>query len=176
MGEMLDKIPEKVRDHVRSIAAGSGLPEGEEAVEAIAGAWLEKKEIFEKQVAESGMEEVDELPFDSENGALVMTYSGSLLTIGPLEDDVRHVEYRSIGLRQDVPETAERDESKLSEDVVVDEVASFDPGPIKQSSQIYKIAVPKEELSPEEESDLLTSVTQVITQEFIDVNKTVAAE
>ena len=49
MGEMLDKIPEKVRDHVRSIAAGSGLPDGEEAVEAIAGAWLEKKEIFEKQ-------------------------------------------------------------------------------------------------------------------------------
>jgi hypothetical protein len=176
MGEMLDKIPEKVRDHIRSIAAGSGLPEGEEAVETIAGAWLEKKEIFEKQIAESGMEEVDELPHDSENGALLMTYSGSLLTIGPLEDDLRRVEYRSIGLRQDVPESAEMEESKLKEDVAVDEVASFDPGPIKQSSAIFKIAVPKEELSPEEESELLASLTQVVTQEFIDVNKTVAAD
>lgn len=176
MGEMLDKIPERVRDHVRSIAAGSGLPEGEESVEAIAGAWLEKKEVFEKQIAESGMEEVDEFPHDSENGALLLTYSGSLLTIGPMEDDLRRVEYRSIGLRQDVPESAEMEESKLKEDVAVDEIASFEPGPIKQSSAIFKIAVPKEELSPEEETELLAGLTQVVTQEFIDINKTVATE
>lgn len=176
MGEKLDQIPERLHDHLRSIAAGSGLPEGEESIEAIAGAWLEKKETFERQIAEGGMEEVESFAHDAEGGALAMTYSGSLLTIGPMDEETRRVEYRSIGLRQDVPESAVEEHSRLAEDLSVDEVARFDAGPVRQSSSVFKIAVAPQEMSAEQERELLTSVTRILTEEFVNVNRTVISE
>jgi hypothetical protein len=105
-----------------------------------------------------------------------MTYSGSLLTFGPAGEEGRSAEYVSIGMRQDVPDTAKKDESVLAEDVQVDEVVSFESGPIKQSSAVFKIAVVQEDLEPEEQDELLSEVTQVLTEGFVEVNKTTFAE
>jgi hypothetical protein len=122
------------------------------------------------------MEEVDSFGSDEERGALLLTYSGSILTLGPLEEDVRNVEYVSIGLRQDVPESASNPESALAEDIIVDEIASFRKGPIQKSSAIYKIAVASEELEPEEEAEMLSEATEILTDEFVEINKTIIAE
>ena len=176
MGVYLDQIPADIQDHIRTITKSSGLPDTEESVETIAEAWLEKKRIFEEEIQKQSMEEVDEFGQDEDRGALVMTYSGSLLTLGPLSDGARKVDYLSIGLRQDVPESAHHGTAKLTEDLSVDQVASFAPGPIKQSSAIFKIAVASEELDVEEEEELLSNVTEVLTEEFVQVNKTVILE
>lgn len=176
MGVYLEQIPADIQDHIRTITKSSGLPDTEESVETIAEAWLEKKRIFEEEIQKQSMEEVDEFGQDEERGALVMTYSGSLLTLGPLTDEARKVDYLSIGLRQDVPESAHHDTAKLSQDLAIDEVASFAPGPIKQSSAIFKIAVASEELEIEEEEELLSNVTEVLSEEFVQVNKTVILE
>lgn len=176
MGVYLDQIPADIQDHIRTITKSSGLPDTEESVETIAEAWLEKKRIFEEEIQKRSMEEVDDLGQDDERGALVMTYSGSLLTLGPLTDGARKVDYLSIGLRQDVSESAYHDTAKLSQGLAIDEVASFAPGPIKQSSAIFKIAVASEELEIEEEEELLSNVTEVLSEEFVQVNKTVILE
>jgi hypothetical protein len=52
----------------------------------------------------------------------------------------------------------------------------FTKGPIQKSSPIFKVAVPPEELEPEEQLELLTDVTQVITEDFVEVNKTIVID
>jgi hypothetical protein len=174
MGEYLDQIPDHLRGHIAKIAATSGLDQSGESVELIAHAWLEKKDSFEERIDESEMEEWDELPADEERGALALTYSGSLLTIGPLIAGKRNVVYTSLGLRKDVPESATSDKAVLTKDLRVDDPAVFSGGPIEKSSAIFKIAVSKEKLDPEDEKALLSEVTQVLTEDFVEVNKTIA--
>lgn len=173
MGEYLEQVPEKIQDHLKQITKTSGLEYSDESIELIAQAWLEKKRQFEEETQKADMEDIDELLKDDERGALMMTYSGSLLTIGPLLEEGRHVEYVSIGLRKDVPDSSEKDASVLAEDINVDGEAVFDVGPISKSSPIFKIAVFKEELEAEEEEEKLSEATQILTEGFVDVNKTI---
>jgi 23S rRNA G2445 N2-methylase RlmL len=86
---------------------------------------------------------------------------------------LRKAEYASIGLRQDVPETAAKDDSRLAEDIRIDGEVAFAAGPIKQSSPVFKIAVPMEDMEAEEQEELLSQVTQLLAEEFVEVNKTI---
>ena len=175
MGAM-EQISEKVQGHVRRLVSSAGLPDTEESLEAIAQGWLEKKEIFENQVSESGMDEVSSILSDDERGCILMTYSGSLINIGPLVDGVRKADYASIGLREDVPAFAEHDAAVLEHNVEVDASAVFSSGPVQKSSPIFKIAAPPEELEPEEQLELLSDVTQIISEDFVEVNKTIVID
>ena len=176
MGEYFDQIPEAIQPHIEQIAKTSGLPEGEDAVEKIAQGWLEKKESFEEQIEKQNMEELESFTKDEKRGALLMTFSGSLITIGPLQDGSRRVEYASIGLRQDVPDNAVEEAGSIGEDVALDSEAVFDKGPIQKSSPIFKIAVYTEELDPDLEEEKLLEATQILTEEFVEVNKTIIVE
>jgi hypothetical protein len=174
MGEYLDQIPSTIQQHIRGLAQSVKAEEGEDAVEKVAQAWLEKKAVFEDKIAEMGMEEVDRLDKEDEKGAIALTYSGSLVNIGPLMDDVRTVKYSSIGMRTDIPESAESENSKLASDVQVDGIIQFEGGPVKSTSQIFKIAVCKdEEMSPEEQQQTIIETATVIEEEFVEVNKTI---
>lgn len=173
MGEFMNQVPEVVREHIKGITKTAGLPETEESMEQLAQGWLEKSRIFEQLVAERGMSEVDQFEADHERGALVLTYSGSLLTIGPLAEEQRAVEYTSIGVRQDVPEQASADRTALGDDVAIDTAATFTNGPIRTSSAVYRIAVAPEDLDGQPEDEFLMEVTKVLTDEFIEVNKTI---
>ena len=176
MGEYFAKVSEAVQNHLKQLAGSIKQADGEDALDLLAKGWLEKEESFLAQLRERNMEEVDSFGVDEVRGGLVMTYSGSLLNIGPIADDGRHVEYASVGLRTDVPERAEKDGSVLESDIVVDAPAHFKIGPIVKSSPIYKIAVLKEEMAVEEEEELLAEVTQLLTDEFVEVNKTLIIE
>jgi hypothetical protein len=174
MGEHLDQIPSNIQQHIKGLAQSVKAEEGEDAIEKVAQAWLEKKAVFEDKIAEMGMEEVDSLDKDDEKGAIALTYSGSLVNIGPLMDDVRTVKYSSIGMRTDIPESAESESSKLASDVQVDGIIQFEGGPVKSTSQIFKIAVCKdEEMSPEEQQQTIIETATVIEEEFVEVNKTI---
>lgn len=172
MGEMLEQVPGAVKGHLKQIAkeVGDGDPE---MVEKIAAGWLDKKKVFEEKVAELGMEEINSLPKDSEDGALALTYSGSLLNIGPLVDGARKCSYASIGFRTDIPDAAEHEAAVLAKDAKVDDTIAFDPGPVKSTSQIFKIAILKGDLDAEEQTENLEAATTVIQEEFVEVNKTI---
>ncbi len=176
MGEYLDQVPEEVQDHIRQITGTSGLPNTDESVELIAQAWLEKKRVFEEKIQVLNMEEVDEHGSDDERGALAMTYSGSILSIGPLVGGKRSVEYASIGQREDVPDTATHEHSQLAADVALDEPVRFEVGPIQKSSPILKIAVMRESMDAEAEEQALSDATVAIAEEFVEINKTVSRE
>ena len=176
MGENYDRLSDKIQSHLTQIIKTSGLPDTENALDIMAKGWLDKEQAFEEQVTNRNMEVVDSVSKDEEQGFVVMTYSGSLLTFGPTDEGGRSAEYVSIGMRQDVPDIAKKEESILAEDVQVDDVVSFESGPIKQSSAVFKIAVVQEDLDPEEQNELLSEVTQVLTEGFLEVNKTTMAK
>ncbi len=176
MGEYMSQVPEEIQSHIRQITKSSGLPDTEESTELIAEGWLEKKERFEKMLGRMSMEEVDILEKSDERGCLVMTYSGSLLNIGPMREPGRRVQYASIGLRQDVPESAAQEACELGADVRIGAPVSFAVGPIQSSSPVFKIAVTSEDLDLTEQERQITKATQILTKEFVNVNKDLEIE
>ncbi len=177
MGEYLDQIPENIKGHIQEIAKDIKVESDEDAVEKVAKGWLDKKEAFEEKIESVGMEEVDSLAKDDERGALALTYSGSLVNIGPIVDGVRNSSYSSIGFRTNAPDQAESDKSTLTDDIEVDGIIKFSNGPVKSTSRIFKVAVFKDEdLSAEEPKKTIMEVVTVIEDEFVEVNKTIMME
>lgn len=176
MGEFLDQVPEGIQQHIRDITKTSGLEDTEESVEKMAQGWLEKKSIFEEKIASMDMEEIEMLEKDREDGVLCMTASGSLVNVGPLVEGGRRVEYTSIGIRADVPPAAEKEGSVLAGDIKVGQSIEFEVGPVKSTSELFKIAICKGDLSAEEQGEKITQATQVLQDEFVKVNKTVVIE
>lgn len=172
----LDRIPENIRGHIREITNTSGLEESEESVEKIAESWLEKEKIFEEQMSLMDMEEVECLDGDSPDGALAMTWSGSLVNIGPLKEETRNVEYSSIGLRSDVPESATCEDSRISSSISRDSGIEFTKGPVQATSPIHKIAICRGNLEAEEQEERINSATQVLKDEFVNVNRTIVLD
>lgn len=176
MDNYFSKVSDKVQNHLKQLAGSvrvSGA-DGSNAdpLELLAQAWLDKEERFNTQLEENNMELVDTLAADSDKGGVILTYSGSLLTVGPLVDGGRRVEYVSVGLRTDVPDAAEQEGASLARDVAVDQPAEFRNGPLQKSSPVYKIAVTSEKMEPEAEEELLSDVTRILVDEFAEVNKT----
>ncbi|MBN1698119.1 MAG: hypothetical protein JW881_11445 [Spirochaetales bacterium] len=173
MGEYLDQVPESLHGHIKAIVKASKLPDDEETMEKVARGWLEKKDAFEEEIERQNMEDIDVLPRDDERGALALTYSGSLVHIGPLVDGVRNCVYTSIGLRTDAPDSAQEENSRLAKDVAIDEIIDFESGPVKSTSKIFKIAVFKDDISPEEQEENLTQVMTQVEELMLGVNKTI---
>ncbi|NQU66058.1 MAG: hypothetical protein HQ517_17505 [SAR324 cluster bacterium] len=171
MGKIFSQLPPEIKVHIKAITKSAGLPETEESHEQIAQGWLEKKKIFEEQIGESNMIEVENLAADEENGAVALTYSGSLILIGPLVEGVRKAGYNSIGIRKNVPDSLIKEGSKLAGDITINAPIKFEVGPVKSTSSIFKIAVCKEDLGAEEQEDKISEVTVIMTNEFVDINK-----
>ncbi len=174
MGEFYDQLDENVASHLSGLTGSIQVDDDQEALELLAKGWLEKEEAFSKQLEDKKMEMVEEFDPASNDGALLLlTYSGSLLNIGPVIDGKRSSTYASIGLRGDVPEFAEEADSEVDGEIKADEIVRFSRGPIKSSSRIYKMAVFTEDLASEEEEELLAEVTQVLAEDFAEVNRTI---
>ncbi|MBU2514824.1 hypothetical protein KJ966_26170 [bacterium] len=171
MGDILNQLPGEIQVHIKGITKSSGLPDVEESYEKMAKGWLDKKTIFEEKIAEQNMIEVDELAIDDTKGAVALTYSGSLVVIGPLIDGFRKAGYNSIGLRKNVPDSMVQENSKLAADVVVNSPIEFETGPVKSTSSIYKIAVCEGDLQAIEQEEKISEVTVIMTNEFVNVNK-----
>ncbi len=178
METFLSQIPDHIQDHIREITVQSGLPQGEDAVEALSEGWLKKNHLFDRYIENASMQAADSLDVSFLRGAIILTYSGSLLTLFPAEETAeRSVQYTSIGLRHDVPDTAIAQKTKLLYPVLRDKPARFSRGPIQRSSSVYKIAVLPEILPDDtDENSLLAVLTQSITEGFVSVNRDMLSE
>ncbi|QQO10266.1 hypothetical protein [Breznakiella homolactica] len=174
MSEYFSNVSEKVQNHLKQLSGSVKFIENpEEPLEQLAKVWLEKEELFNEKLEKNEFEPVDTLSADEERGALIMTYSGSLLSIGPAGDDGRKVEYSSVGFRTDVPDGLEQDDAVLEGDIEIDAPVKFKDGPLQQSSPVYKLALVKESLDDEEAEELLAEMTQMLSDEFVEINKTI---
>jgi hypothetical protein len=70
----------------------------------------------------------------------------------------------------------DRDDSVLGKDVMLDQTIDFQIGPVRNTSKVHKIALLTEDLSPEEQEEKMTEATEVISQKFLEVNRTIVEE
>ena len=175
MGEYFNQLPINIQEHIKEITKTSGLEYNNESFEKMSQGWIEKKNAFEENIASLFMEEFNTFEKDDQRGVLIMTYSGSLLTAGPVQGDSRTIEYISVGIRADVPKSVTGN-GNFAEDVEVDKEVIFKSGPIKSTSAVYKIAVCKENISAEEQLETLNNATVALEEEFANINKTIILE
>ena len=164
-------IPENIQKHLKNVVKTFGLESDEETMDRLITGWIDKEDTFKEQMFNLGMEETGFFESTDDRGSLALTYSGSLISIGPLINGDRKIDYTSIGFRHDVPETLTKEGSSLAENVVLDKGISFKDGPIKQTSPIYKMVVCPDSLSIEEQEDVIEQATTMIIDSFADINQ-----
>lgn len=175
MEKNFDELPEIIKQHLKSITESSGLSDPD-ALSKITNNWLEKKEMFEEQIKSLDMIEIDLFPKDDKRAALMLTYSGSLISLGMLRDNARWVEYSSIKLRSDVPNILIKEDARIAADTGIDKTLEFESGPLKSTSQLLKIAVCKDEVGMDEQDMRIREATIFLTNAFIKINRTISIE
>jgi len=169
-------LPENITRHLSEVAEAFGLDATEDTVARLGAGWMEKNDVFESSMIDMGMDEIPSFDKEDERGALALTFSGSLVSIGPLVDGKRKIDYTSIGFRNDVPPSISRDDCILAEDAELDRELRFEQGPIKKTSPLYRIVACPESLSADEQEELIDDAKTIIVDTFIGMNRELLGE
>lgn len=173
MTESYNNLPDHIKKHLESVTKTSGLPQTDDSLNKIAEIWLEKDKKFSEQIKLLDMIEVGELEKDSKKAALILTYSGSLISLGAAAGNKRWVEYASIQLRNDVPNLLKQDDAELLNDINVNNILEFKNGPLKSTSSLYKVSVCGDDVSIDEQERRIREATIFLTNSFIKINRTI---
>ncbi|GAB6088588.1 HU family DNA-binding protein [Spirochaeta dissipatitropha] len=195
MKQTFQELPERIQNHLRGITASSGLPPGDESLQALASNWIKKRELFAGQVQALDMIELASYDPTDCRAVLLLSYSGSLMSleaVSPSEEasepaleaapaagaavaapkpPARKFEYASIKLRHDVPDTIQADAVQLSSEVRLDEVVTFRGSPVARSSEILHIASFPADVSPGEQNRRLREAMLFLTNGFAKLNR-----
>ncbi len=169
-------LPDNITRHLRQVAESFGLDSGEDTIARLGAGWMEKNEVFENSMIDMGMDEIESFDKEDERGALALTYSGSLVSIGPLVDGKRKIDYTSIGFRNDVPPSISRDDCVLAEDAALQRELLFEKGPIKKTSPLFRIVACPDSLSAEEQEELIDDATTIIVDTFVGMNREILGD
>lgn len=171
-----DELPWKIQAQLDALLADTGKAGEAEAREMLAGIWSEKFRLFTGQINALGMEELDEMDAEDDRAAIFLTYSGSLISLGPRRGRDRWLEYASIKLRGDVPELVRGDKAKLLGNARLEQAAAFEGTALRRSSALYRIAVCPRGISPDEQERRVREATVYLTNGFIKLNRSLAFE
>lgn len=160
---MSSPIPSDVERHLHTLVTD------EITFDMIRDLWVRKDKLFSDQIALLAMDEVDHLEKNEERGILLLTYSGSLISLGCGNE--RTMEYASIKLRGDVPDIIKAENVKLTSPLHKGSVATFDGGQVQNTSSLYKIVVCREGVSVEEQEKRVREATIFITNSFVHLNR-----
>lgn len=164
-------LPEKIKRQIITLTKYCTLPFNEDSIEKIARLWFKKEEIFKAELEKNNMIETEYIELTNKNGAVILTYSGSLLKISPENNTKRKVEYTSIGLRRDVPDNLIIEDTTLAYDIIKDEPTHFEGGRLKTTSPVYKIGICSDSKNIKEQSQTIDKVTDYILNNFIELNR-----
>ncbi len=170
--ENLEELSDRIQKHLQAITDSSGLPPGPESLVQVTANWQEKRRLFTDQVRLLGMKSLDRFSSDDPRGLLVLTYSGSLVSIGALGPGGRSFEYASIKLRADVPDLVTAEGVSLSGDLSPDSTAAFSNCPLERSSEILIMAAFDETLPADEQERRLRQAAIFLTNGFVKLNRT----
>jgi nucleoid DNA-binding protein len=171
-----NELPAAIKNQLESLIKDSGLPAGDETREKIASIWQEKYKLFTGQMTSLGMEFLNEMGQDDARGAILLTYSGSLISLGPMRGKSRWLEYASIKLRTDVPELVRGDKVSIASPIRLNAAAVFEGCPVKRSSSLYRIAVCPAGTSADDQERRIREATIFLTNGFVKLNRTHAFE
>ncbi len=168
----IEKLPEAVQAHLLHLIRSSALPDTPEFRSRLAGIWNRKCTLFEQQINYLEMELVDKVDTNESMAMIILTYSGSIISIGPLKE-TRDVEYASIHLRADVPKSVVVTETNIDGELLRDKPVCFKTGAIKKTSPAFMIAVCDSNLDPSVQSERIREAMIYLTNGFLKINQSI---
>jgi nucleoid DNA-binding protein len=173
-----EQLPAPIQQHIGGIARELGKNEDQGFLEELGNIWQRKATLFQEQARAVGMSMVEELPEGDPRGALFLTYSGSLLSVGPIFEgfDGRWMEYSSIKLRTDVPDIMVERDANIAGSTAVGRGVKLLGSKLKQTSSIYFIAVCGDEVPTEEQDKRIRESTIFLTNGFMKYNRTLTLD
>ena len=165
-------LPAEIQAQITALLDQDGTEALDEKKEHYAKIWQTKYELFVSQIHTVGMELVQELDASDTRGAILLTYSGSLISLGPSRSNSRWLEYASIKFRSDVPDYVHGQGVTINGPITCDAVAEFSGSPLKKSSSVYRIAVCPEGTSESDQEQRIREATIYLTNGFIKINRT----
>jgi len=171
-----DALPEEIRRQIDAILADSETRSDGATKDSIAAVWSEKYRLFSSQVESLGMTMEESFAADDARAAILLTYSGSLVTLGPKRGKDRWLEYASIKMRTDVPDLVRGDRVTLDGPAGLGASASFQGCSVKKTSSIFRIAVCPAGASLDDQERRVREATIFITNGFIRLNRSLCLE
>ena len=171
MEQYFSTLPSNIQEHLSALVKQSGMPDTKDSLETLSKNWLDKRELFGKQIQSLDMVEIEALSPDDPRGALMLTYSGSLISLGTLQNAKRWMEYYSIQLRHDVPGIVKNNETQITGEAAIGKILEFTDGSLKNTSALYVIAVCREDVTAEEQETRLHEGTIFLTNGFVKINR-----
>ncbi len=172
--ETFDSLPEEIRHQIQAMSQAPEMPQGNDLRERLAENWTEKFELFKAQTKLLDMTEAASLPASDLRGLIALTYSGSLISLGPRLSTGRWLEYVSISLRSDVPDMVSGQGVHLKDSVSQNEVMQFDKGPIQATSAVYRIALCGQEIGVDEQDRRIREAAIFLTHSFMKINRSLS--
>ena len=172
--EVFDSLPEEIRKQIDAMSKASETPKLPDIRERLAMNWLEKFELFKSQTKLLEMFEEGSLPETVGRGLVALTFSGSLISIGPRIAGERWLEYVSIALRSDVPDIVSSQAVAIKGPVNQKEVLAFERGPIKATSAVYRVALCAPQISVDEQDKRIREAAIFLTHSFMKINRSLS--
>ena len=169
------KLPREIEEHLQKLMKSLELPDNEENYGKLYDAWIRKEHLFESQTRALEMETVEGLPEGDGRGAVLLTSSGSLLSLSPEKKEGRWMEYASIPIRTDVPDILKGEKVSLASLLRLGESLVLQDAPLKQTSPLYRIAVCRQGISAAEQEKRIREATIYLTNGFVRINKNMTA-
>lgn len=171
--ENINNIPENIENHLKGLFSSIDNTL-ELTIDDLKKMWIEKENLFEKQTKFLGMIPTDEFGADDDRGAILLTFSGSLISIYSASTNFRKIEYASIKMRSDVPDIVVTEKTSLEEGITINNSASFTEGDIKKTSSIYKIFSFENDVASQEQDKRIREATIFLTNGFVKINRTLS--
>jgi len=168
---LFDDLPSEIRHQLDALLPSTGLNDSLESKNRLATVWNHKFDLFCSQISALDMDFTAKLDSSDQRGAIILTYSGSLISLGPHNDDGRWLEYASIKFRTDVPDIAHCKGVLLLNPLEQGLPAEFSGCPLKKTSALYRIAVCLEGTTPDEQQKRIREATIFLTNGFIHINQ-----
>ena len=170
MKQQFSEIPVNIQNHLKRLVESSNLPDNEEMLDRLSNNWLEKENMFLDQIRLLGMEDAYTFSKDDSKGLIGITYSGSIVMLGPIMNGSRKLSYGSIKLRQDVPEIIKSNCVLLKAETGKDKLIELEGAPVQKTSSLFKLAVCKDNVPAEDQELRLAEVFTYLTNGFVDIN------
>lgn len=169
--ETFQTLSPRIQGHLKSIAATAGMENKEDALVLLTTNWLEKRQMFLDQTQALKMISIDSFSIEDTRAVLLLTYSGSLVALGPQVGQGRNLEYASIKLRLDVPDLVKQQGVTLAEPLKIDHPGVFGHSALARCSDVLHLVTLEEGMSIPEQEKRLREAVIWLTNGFAKINR-----
>lgn len=161
-------LPEEIKNQIDFLTKDTSERE------RYAIAWKQKYELFTAQIHNVGMVCIESLEPTDGRGTILLTWSGSLISLYPATNGKCRLEYASVKFRDDVPDFVHASNVTRAHAIEQDKSATFENCPLTQSSAVYRIAVCEEGTKSGDQEQIIREASIYLTNGFVKINKTLS--